>query len=162
MFTTAGSTRLTIPAKELDVGIGSGTARAVAVVPENPILFIAETRPETTDPIRIPTASVNATNTAASILRRRAQLNISFTNRKSTRLNSSHGYISYAVFCLKKKNTIPILGSLFSSRNHNYAKTELLVFLGPVVITDPSIAVDFRYFRTMIPCEAFISLPNPC
>src|SRR2546422_5267668 len=24
-------------------------------------------------------------------------------DRKSTRLNSSHGYISYAVFCLKKK-----------------------------------------------------------
>src|SRR2546429_6746503 len=32
-------------------------------------------------------------------------------DRKSTRLNSSHGYISYAVFCLKKKKkytpTIP-------------------------------------------------------
>src|SRR5687768_18188736 len=27
------------------------------------------------------------------------------TDRKSTRLNSSHGYISYAVFCLKKKKT---------------------------------------------------------
>src|SRR2546422_5885687 len=27
-------------------------------------------------------------------------------DRKSTRLNSSHGYISYAVFCLKKKNKI--------------------------------------------------------
>src|SRR2546429_5146246 len=27
-------------------------------------------------------------------------------DRKSTRLNSSHGYISYAVFCLKKKTTI--------------------------------------------------------
>src|SRR2546429_1035440 len=26
-------------------------------------------------------------------------------DRKSTRLNSSHGYNSYAVFCLKKKNT---------------------------------------------------------
>src|SRR2546429_979346 len=26
-------------------------------------------------------------------------------DRKSTRLNSSHGYISYAVFCLKKKTT---------------------------------------------------------
>src|SRR5438128_9773350 len=26
-------------------------------------------------------------------------------DRKSTRLNSSHGSISYAVFCLKKKNT---------------------------------------------------------
>src|SRR2546422_5067277 len=26
-------------------------------------------------------------------------------DRKSTRLNSSHGYISYAVFCLKKKSS---------------------------------------------------------
>src|SRR2546422_7221208 len=29
-------------------------------------------------------------------------------DRKSTRLNSSHGYISYAVFCLKKKKKTPI------------------------------------------------------
>src|SRR2546422_4087658 len=28
-------------------------------------------------------------------------------DRKSTRLNSSHGYISYAVFCLKKKRKRP-------------------------------------------------------
>src|SRR2546422_6848144 len=32
-------------------------------------------------------------------------------DRKSTRLNSSHGYISYAVFCLKKK-TITEAGAL--------------------------------------------------
>src|SRR3989449_3932687 len=32
-----------------------------------------------------------------------AQKIISHEDRKSTRLNSSHGYISYAVFCLKKK-----------------------------------------------------------
>src|SRR2546422_6732576 len=29
-------------------------------------------------------------------------------DRKSTRLNSSHGYISYAVFCLKKKNKLKL------------------------------------------------------
>src|SRR2546422_8430799 len=29
-------------------------------------------------------------------------------DRKSTRLNSSHGYISYAVFCLKKKKNTDI------------------------------------------------------
>src|SRR2546422_1383374 len=28
---------------------------------------------------------------------------LTILDRKSTRLNSSHGYISYAVFCLKKK-----------------------------------------------------------
>src|SRR2546422_5070232 len=32
-------------------------------------------------------------------------------DRKSTRLNSSHGYISYAVFCLKKKNREEIDGN---------------------------------------------------
>src|SRR2546422_3874968 len=32
-------------------------------------------------------------------------LRIDRQDRKSTRLNSSHGYISYAVFCLKKKKT---------------------------------------------------------
>src|SRR5688572_31558612 len=31
---------------------------------------------------------------------------IEFADRKSTRLNSSHSQISYAVFCLKKKNKI--------------------------------------------------------
>src|SRR5687768_17992235 len=33
-------------------------------------------------------------------------------DRKSTRLNSSHGYISYAVFCLKKKKNkkSPLVG----------------------------------------------------
>src|SRR2546429_3707916 len=33
------------------------------------------------------------------------------TDRKSTRLNSSHGYISYAVFCLKKQNALPVFRS---------------------------------------------------
>src|SRR2546422_7547562 len=33
-------------------------------------------------------------------------------DRKSTRLNSSHGYISYAVFCLKKKKTTTKRGYL--------------------------------------------------
>src|SRR2546429_4537175 len=36
-------------------------------------------------------------------------------DRKSTRLNSSHGYISYAVFCLKKKNT--------HHKPHHYLRT---------------------------------------
>src|SRR2546422_4607689 len=34
---------------------------------------------------------------------RRGSGRITGGDRKSTRLNSSHGYISYAVFCLKKK-----------------------------------------------------------
>src|SRR2546429_2275268 len=36
-------------------------------------------------------------------------------DRKSTRLNSSHGYISYAVFCLKKKKTRAITAAVVTS-----------------------------------------------
>src|SRR2546429_5847615 len=37
-------------------------------------------------------------------------------DRKSTRLNSSHGYISYAVFCLKKKKNTR---SIMMERKHS-------------------------------------------
>src|SRR3712207_8932579 len=46
---------------------------------------------------------------------RRASLSVAVNfaysglDRKSTRLNSSHANISYAVFCLKKKKTLPTL-----------------------------------------------------
>src|SRR2546429_4189219 len=41
-------------------------------------------------------------------------------DRKSTRLNSSHGYISYAVFCLKKKkiNTTSRLYTIYYDLYH--------------------------------------------
>src|SRR3712207_7310886 len=38
--------------------------------------------------------------------RHQANLKLSYEDRKSTRLNSSHANISYAVFCLKKKKLL--------------------------------------------------------
>src|SRR2546422_7934580 len=49
-----------------------------------------------TEPRVIHGALDNSQLTEAEVIR---------ADRKSTRLNSSHGYISYAVFCLKKKKT---------------------------------------------------------
>src|SRR5256885_2173280 len=48
----------------------------------------------------------------------------SIEDRKSTRLNSSHLVISYAVFCLKKKNKLFHLSSLFFFLNDT-ATTEI-------------------------------------
>src|SRR2546430_8064123 len=42
---------------------------------------------------------------ALHVVRTVANQNVQQIDRKSTRLNSSHSQISYAVFCLKKKNT---------------------------------------------------------
>src|SRR3989449_7268543 len=42
-------------------------------------------------------------------------------DRKSTRLNSSHGYISYAVFCLKKKKREDALIAVEPQQTHGLA-----------------------------------------
>src|SRR5256885_3346614 len=49
-------------------------------------------------------------------------------DRKSTRLNSSHLVISYAVFCLKKKKTELILAYIFLTM----MRSALIVLLSPL------------------------------
>src|SRR2546422_4945394 len=54
-----------------------------------------------------------------NVINGRGWLNHVFPNqnldRKSTRLNSSHGYISYAVFCLKKKKKTNLMQYPFAA-----------------------------------------------
>src|SRR2546422_2238134 len=45
-------------------------------------------------------------------------------DRKSTRLNSSHGYISYAVFCLKKKTDEQHLVHLAQRESKNHTNLD--------------------------------------
>src|SRR2546429_1961576 len=52
-------------------------------------------------------------------------------DRKSTRLNSSHGYISYAVFCLKKKKK-PCLPFTPSITTKSESKIPTLIYY-PVI-----------------------------
>src|SRR2546422_4877159 len=51
----------------------------------------------------VPAKAVAAVSKAYAALPGLVSLAFTYLDRKSTRLNSSHGYISYAVFCLKKK-----------------------------------------------------------
>src|SRR2546429_7355745 len=49
------------------------------------------------------------------------RVDVRVVDRKSTRLNSSHGYISYAVFCLKKKRILlhpAVIGGALGSHAH--------------------------------------------
>src|SRR2546422_7812223 len=51
----------------------------------------------------LPLDSNGVVRTVAAISASGGSPSVVVRDRKSTRLNSSHGYISYAVFCLKKK-----------------------------------------------------------
>src|SRR2546427_1817735 len=50
-------------------------------------------------------------------------------DRKSTRLNSSHSQISYAVFCLKKKKTMKEQVPQVQSESHNSHSDRIAQFL---------------------------------
>jgi general secretion pathway protein D len=58
-------------------------------------------------------------------------------------------------------NRVPILGDIFSNKNIQNAKTELVIFMRPLVIRDPSVDGDYRGYRVFLPGEDFMSQPNP-
>src|SRR2546422_5535876 len=60
-------------------------------------------RPRTGRPARRPEVSLQVVELLPELLELAFHCDDGLRDRKSTRLNSSHGYISYAVFCLKKK-----------------------------------------------------------
>jgi len=57
-------------------------------------------------------------------------------------------------------NQISGIGAFFSNRNRGNTKTELVIFIRPLVVRDPSIDGDFRAFRSLVPDEDFIAQPN--
>src|SRR2546422_5236299 len=59
--------------------------------------------------VSIPSASGGRPGRASALRPESGKRDNAESDRKSTRLNSSHGYISYAVFCLKKKKKQRIL-----------------------------------------------------
>jgi MSHA type pilus biogenesis protein MshL len=58
-------------------------------------------------------------------------------------------------------NRLPVLGNLFAQRNLLNEKTELVIFLRPIVVNDPSVDGDFKGYKVFLPTENFLGAPNP-
>jgi len=52
---------------------------------------------------------------------------------------------------------IPGVGTFFTSRNDKASKTELVIFLKPTIIRDPSVAGDYRSFAGQLPGKDFFA-----
>jgi general secretion pathway protein D len=48
-------------------------------------------------------------------------------------------------------SSLPLVGNLFSYRNENSTKTELVIFMRPVVVKDASVNGDYKDYRYMLP-----------
>jgi general secretion pathway protein D len=58
-------------------------------------------------------------------------------------------------------NRVPFLGDLFRYRSDQQRKSELVIFLRPVILRDPTLDGDFREYRDMLPGKDFFSRANP-
>jgi general secretion pathway protein D len=58
-------------------------------------------------------------------------------------------------------NRVPFFGDLFSNKNIQNVKSELVIFMRPLVIRDPSVDGDYRGYRVFLPGEDFMDRPNP-
>lgn len=56
--------------------------------------------------------------------------------------------------------SLPVIGNFFRNRNDSTTKTELVIFLKPTIIRDPSINGDYRNFRDQLPSREFFSGNN--
>src|SRR5256886_10120710 len=80
-------------------------------------------------------------------------------DRKSTRLNSSHSQISYAVFCLKKKNGLTDFSPFSYFRvDAQVAVAESCIDLNPVFFCDPF--QNRRIFVLAIPKQSESAEPS--
>ena len=50
-------------------------------------------------------------------------------------------------------SSVPVIGDLFSYRNETSTKTELVIFMRPVVIKDASVNGDYKNYRDLLPGE---------
>jgi MSHA biogenesis protein MshL len=58
-------------------------------------------------------------------------------------------------------NRLPGVGRLFENRNLTNTKTELVVFMRPIIIRDASMDGDYRGYRTYLPDDKYMAAPNP-
>jgi MSHA biogenesis protein MshL len=57
-------------------------------------------------------------------------------------------------------SNLPLAGNIFRNRNDTTTKTELVIFLRPVVIKDASVSADYSAFRDSLPNEDFFKEPG--
>jgi general secretion pathway protein D len=65
--------------------------------------------------------------------------------------------INYKTDAVPGLASLPVIGNFFRNRDDTNTKTELVIFLKPTIIRDPSLNGDYRSFRSQLPNRKFFA-----
>lgn len=57
-------------------------------------------------------------------------------------------------------SAVPVFGELFRYRNDASSKTELVIFLRPIVVKDASLEGDYKHLKSLQPGDDFFTKPD--
>jgi len=107
-------------------------------------------------PAKDPTPSLTVVNDIPQVSTREIESVLRIENNQIAMLGGlMEDHIDNFTDAVPGISKVPLAGELFKHRNDTTQKTELVIFLRPVVIKDASIEGDFSAYRDMLPDQSF-------
>ncbi len=156
--TTTGTTNnFTATAKSVSVGL------VMSVTPQisesgSILLNVRPTISSKTGDVQDPTPNLGATNNVPVIQTREMESMLRLTDGEIAVMGGlMEDKISNTTNQIPGLGDLPGIGNFFRNRSDTSTKTELVIFLKPTIIRDPSINGDYRSFRNQLPSREFFA-----
>ena len=156
--TTTGTTNnFTATAKSVSVGLVMSVTPQIS---ENGsiLLNVRPTISSKTDEVTDPTPNLGTANKVPVIQTREMESMLRLTDGEIAVMGGlMEDKISNTTNQIPGLGDLPGIGNFFRNRSDTSTKTELVIFLKPTIIRDPSINGDYRGFRDQLPGRDFFS-----
>jgi len=156
--TTTGTTNnFTATAKSVSVGLVMSVTPQIS---ENGsiLLNVRPTISSKTGDVQDPTPNLGTTNNVPVIQTREMESMLRLTDGEIAVMGGlMEDKISNTTNQIPGLGDLPGVGNFFRNRSDTSTKTELVIFLKPTIIRDPSINGDYRGFRDQLPGREFFS-----
>jgi len=158
--TTTGTTNnFTATAKSISVGLVMSVTPQIS---ENGsiLLNVRPTISSQTGSVQDPTPNLGATNNVPVIQTREMESMLRLSDGEVAVMGGlMEDKLSNSASQVPGLGDLPGVGNFFRNRSDTMSKTELVIFLKPTIIRDPSINADYQAFRGQLPGRSFFGTP---
>lgn len=159
--TTTGTTNnFTATAKSISVGLVMSVTPQIS---ENGsiLLNVRPTISSKTGDVQDPTPNLGAINNVPVIQTREMESMLRLSDGEVAVMGGlMEDKLSNSTSQVPGLGDLPGVGNFFRNRSDTMSKTELVIFLKPTIIRDPSVSTDYREFRDLLPGKAYFANPS--